>query len=171
MKCVACGAEHSDRKCPVCRFPVVSVPGDVSEQEFRQLLCPQLEKHRKEKILPNLKIGVVLLQYDVHETGDVEEREERVFFENIVSGAFGKEPVWLKRKLDTASERDMVETEIFAEIFGCSSVRSQRVRVPQIVSSEEQKLGIRLDEELRFSLCVQGENGSTRVSEWYPLFL
>ncbi len=169
MKCLVCGTDHSDTRCPVCLFPVVAVPGDVSEQEVRQMLRSKIEEHRK-KLLPNIKTGIVLYQYDVHADGTVTETSERVFFEGSGSSIRRQEPMWLNRKFDTVSDRDMVEAEIFAEISGYSPARSQSVRIPQIASSQEQNIGIRMDDELRFSICVRSETGTVRMSEWYPLF-
>lgn len=169
MKCYVCGKEYNDDFCPICEFSEVYVPGFKTKEEVRAILEPFIREHSA-KFFPRVNVGIMLYDYVVSEDKtEVEETEYRDIFGGL-SLEKPKNTVWLNRTFDRPSDAGTVPVELFVTVDG-KQVRTFSVKVPQIVTAEQLKIGLRAETEARVSVGIQDEKGKTVFSEPCPLFV
>ena len=168
MKCYVCGTEYSGGCCPVCEFEEVHVPGSKTREEVREILKPFIREH-SERFFAGVSVGIVLYQYSVSEDAQtVGETEMRDVFAGL-SLLKPKDTVWLNRTFGRLSDSEQVQVHLFVTA-NRKQVCDFYVTVPQIVSAEQLKIGLRAEADVCVTVAVQDEKGNTVFSEPCLLF-
>lgn len=161
MKCLACGMEHNEKKCPRCYFPVVNITGNY--EEGVKTLQPTIEKYRSE-FSEKVELSLLTYLYEVNQTVTFQGNEKISF--GRVCDLFNQ-TTWLETEFTNIAERKSIPISL------CVAIENQpayqiTTNVPNLPSDTLQ-LGIEIDRTLRFHFVIRDAAGHCVSSETQPI--
>lgn len=165
MKCLVCGKEFVGTECPICKFPVVEIPGD-----YEAGLCalkPTIDSHRK-AFTEKISLEVVTYLYDV-ENSSVNATGTK----NLLLGRISEllnSTKWIDVEfynLDL-NLRKTIDIDVMINIDGMK--QTQKICITNFKTSGKITLGVSCDDEFKFCLKIKNKNGEEITSEKQSLF-
>ena len=163
MKCLVCNKEYVGGECPRCAFPEVNIMGDY--EEGLKSFAPIVKTHR-ERFMETMSLGVVVYRWKDDNGVIALDREDRIPF-GTAATLYNKES-WLEQKL--ARIPDEQEIEIICYIRYGQEEHRVPVRMPNLLQSELQQVGIRLTQDYKFNILLRNEAGAGTQSREMELF-
>lgn len=163
MKCIICGKRFEKNECPVCHFPIIDFPCDITVG--MQSIMPEVISYR-EIFAARVNIGLVNYYYIFRNDQIYEANEERIFLGSATE-LFQKD-TWLCRTYENLTDTDRVDICLYIRADNQEFRRC--VSVPVIHDAEALEIGITLDKDFRFCINIRSEIGEICKSDFYDLF-
>ena len=163
MKCLVCGKSFSGNECPICRFPVVEIPGDDFEAGIRALK-PTIDKYRND-FAAKVTLGAVVYNYEL--SVKLKENGSVVKPFGKASELVGK-TVWLDDSFENVNTRDMIPVNISVKVDKGADYRIA-ADIPNIKDSDKLMLGITMENDFSYSLILADMDGNSSSSAKMPL--
>ena len=165
MKCVVCGAEFEEDRCPACGFFVVYFPGDA--EEGLRKLQPQIAAYRQ-AALDKISVGVLSYRWKGVKDYVVLDREERR--EIAAASALKDRTVWLNEQFARDPQAETLELRLSLRLGKYEARRG--MTVPNLKEARLQELGASLDADGNLRLHLRnGVSESTGApTPLFPLF-
>lgn len=163
MKCLVCGKEFVGTECPICKFPVVEIPGDY--EAGLRALKPTIDIHRK-AFAEKISLEVVTYLYDV-ENSSVNTTGTKNLSLGRISELLNNTK-WLDAEFDNLDLRKTIDIDVVVNIDGMK--QTQKICITNFKTSEKITLGVSCDDEFKLCLKIKNKNGEETTSEKQSLF-
>lgn len=163
MKCLVCGKEFVGTECPICKFPVVEIPGDY--EAGLRALKPTIDIHRK-AFAEKISLEVVTYLYDV-ENSSVNATETKNLSLGRISELLNNTK-WLDAEFDNLDLRKTIDIDVVVNIDGMK--KTQKICITNVKTSGKITLGASCDDEFKLCLKIKNKNGEETTSEKQSLF-
>lgn len=163
MRCIVCGREYEDDKCPVCNFPKVEFPADP--EEGLRAMKPTIDAYR-DNFLNQVSIRIMTYQWKDDNGVIAMDSKKQI---PIGTGKELREGTkWLAEKFARIPDVEKLQVDLSIQVNDMGGVY-RSVSIPNLMEAELQELGASVDDNLNLQLLLRNSSGTTQ-SEKIPLF-
>lgn len=163
MKCAVCGREFAGSICPLCGFPVFSIPGDAEEAARKRR---KMTKEYRDRFLKQVDVSIEFYR-GREESGTVAFSESESRRVGSASELLGQ-TVWLSEMFARIPGAEKITVSVTA-VVGAQNI-GKTIEIPNLTEPWLQQLGFELRDDMRLILRLRDEAGNTAESGAEELF-